>query len=577
MSTTAKGVPAVTAFRPSNAQVIGFLQQMALFGQSTRFKQLDRREAHFKTVQYVHQEVAWDGRDADMTEAISVRTTSYTPGTVASEAPPRDGLTVTQKRPTAPSNIVRLTVKRFTGFLLSEGRKPRIQVTGDPDTEAFLEAVREEAGFWATMRDARDKGGSMGSVVVTVHLRDGEFAYEVHNSKHCTPLWKDRRRLKLQGLLIMWLYPREVPVYDKDKNQIGTKIVDMIYRRIITEEEDTIYKEVSTEDVAEKGWEPVAAQTVPHGLGFFPGVWIQNHACSDEIDGDPDCEGGWATAETDDRLIAQCNKGTLNNLDPTVITATDPQETAALSATGGLSKGSEYGIEVGKSGRASFLEMTGAGVEIGLKLHQVLKQNFCDLTGLVLLSDQDMAAAQSAKAIEYRFAPMIERADDLRAQYGPAILELTRITERIARRFLMAEPMTLADGRTAVFKIRLPPRVITVVEGSKSVDRLVEHKLGAGGYTTLKWGAWFAPTKDDEQKTIANASSAHQGGFVDRVTAARTVAPIYGVQDVDGTVAKAQDELEQEASRMTYGGGGEVPFNTPIEEQTPAAGAGGRP
>lgn len=564
MSTTLKGAPAPKPWEPTDDQYVQFLQQMAVYGESLRFQELDRREAFFRCAQYDHQKFDWEGRSADQYETISPEavTTSNGSGPAIGAT---DGLMARDKRPTAPTNLARTVTKRYTGLLFSEQRKPKVRIDQDPDTEAFLEAVREAAKFWPTMRAARDLGGATGSVVITVGCRNGKFSYEVHNAKNVTPVWEDRRTLRLAGVLIMWKYGKEENVYDKDGKFATTRIVDYLYRRIITGHVDVIFEEVRVEDAPNTAWTPMAGQVVTHSLGRFPGVWVQNSAESQDIDGDADCEGAWQTIDTNDRLIAQMNMGTLRNLDPTLVTKVDPQEMGKIG-NDAIRKGSENALEVGSKGDAKYIEITGAGIELGRALSGDHKQTVCDITGMVLIDDQDMAAAQSAKAIEFRFAPMIERADDFRAQYGEAVIELMRITEFIARTFLSTViQLVTPDGpREGRFRFDLPPRKVD--------GKFMDQKLGTGGYITLEWGAYFSPTEDDNSKKIQNATAANAAGFVDQVTAARAVAPIYGVQDVATTVALANDEADVKTSRMMGGFGGGVPA-----DGYRAAGGGGLP
>lgn len=565
MSTTIEGRPADTAVQPNADQLVQMLQDRAVFGETERYRLLDRREAFFRCLQYQHQERDWEGRNADAYETISPEVT-FPKAMGPTDA--IDNLLARDKRPTAPTNRVRTIIKRYTGLLFSEKRRPAVQVANDPDTEAFLEAVREASGFWAAMRTARDKGGAMGSVVMTVGCQDGKFNYEVHNSKNVTPVWADRRKLQLAGILVMQRYLREVDVVAEDGKNEGTEVVDYLSRRIITTDVDIVYEDVRADMAREAPW--TVQSSVQHGLGQFPGVWIQNNAESDDQDGDADCEGAWQTIDAEDRMIAQCHSGTLNNLDPTLVTKTDPTEVQQLTAGQDLQKGSRNAIEVGSKGDAKYLEMTGAGIEAGLKLTAEYKQTVCDLTGIVLIDDADLAAAQSAKAIEFRFAPMLERADDLRAQYGPAVILLMRLTEAIARKFTSTTvTMRTLDGQLVdgVFRFDLPPRELN--------GDLVDHKLGAGGYISLKWGPYFAPTAFDVQQDIRNSSSAAAAGFIRKVTAARPIAAAFGVQDVEGEVDTATKEADQQSEQMLATAlGRQSPFGG---GSSPPAGAGGRP
>lgn len=577
MSTTPAGKPAAQAYRPAGDDVVRFLQENATWGRTIRYRQLDRYEAHYRGRQYDHQQYDWWGRPAAATETIS-------PEAVLPEGftnfAPVDDLEARQKRPTAPRNLAKTIVKRFTGLLLSNQRRPRVVVENDPDTEAFLEAVRESSKFWSAMRDARNKGGAVGAVCMTVHLRDGAFSYEVHNAKDVQVIWKDRRTWTPQGILKMYEYPVEEDVRDeKTKKVVGTRQVSYLYRRIITDTVDIVYKPVRLE-AEEPTWEPDDGLSVQHDLGYFPGVWIQNEAESDDMDGEPDCDEAWNTLDTGDRLLAQMNQGTLMNLDPTAALAYDPKE---VLANGGLQKGSGHSLHLGKGGTAAYMEINGSGIEIGLRLLKVLKQDVLDLTRCVLLDPEQISgSAQSAKAIEYIFSPMLERADDFRDQYGSGIVHLMRITEKMARAF---KPMDLgldADGARRIGRpeFDLPMRKVKTDDGG---EELVSQKLGTGGgYVLLEWGPYFSPSAEDNSKKIANAVAANAGGLVDVETAASSVADIFQVRDVAGVVKRAKDELEERAAAaMGMGFGGGVSENDPLaaprEERDPPAGAGGKP
>ena len=268
MSTTLRGAPAIRTSQPTADMLVAFLKANAVFGETVRFQELDRREAFLRGKQYAHQKTDWNGRNADQIESISAEAV-FPPGFVPSTEG-ADGKLARDKRPTAPTNKAKVINRRYTGLLFSESRRPEVRVAGDADTEAFLEAVREAAQFWPAMRAARKLGGGVGSVAVTVHLRDGEFAYEVHNSKNVTPVWRDPRKRIPSAFLIM-RYQRLENVYDEKRRFAGTKAVDWLYRRIITEQSDIVYRDIKLEDAGEENWEVLM---VDHGLGFFPGVWI---------------------------------------------------------------------------------------------------------------------------------------------------------------------------------------------------------------------------------------------------------------------------------------------------------------
>jgi len=558
MSTTPGGRPAAQAFRPSGDQTIKFLQANAALGETRRYRELDRREAHYRCRQYEHQKLDWWGRAAEYTETIS-------PGAVfpmgfepAGGRQIPDGVTVRDKRPTAPLQLVKQIVDRFTEMVFSDERKPKITVDRDPDTQALLEEIQKESDFWPIMRGARDKGGSIGSVLMTVHLREGRFAYEIHNTKDCTVLWKDKRTWSPQAILKMYRYPVEEDVVDKKTGElIGTREVTYLYRRIITDQVDVVYMPVKMEPgQMNADWVADPALTVEHNLGYFPGVWIQNKQDSDSLDGDADCEGAWQLCDAADRLTSQMNYGVLHNLDPTPVIGVDEKQ---IVVAGGLRKGSDNALYVGVDGHASYMEMTGSSIEASDKLLDRYVTTALNICRCVLVDPEKISgAAQSAKAIEYIYAPMLGRCGDFRSQYGTAVVKLMRITEKMCRAF-MGRSVQLEGGVIGVFKLDLPPRVMQSEAEDGSMQEIVtEHRLGPGGHMSLSWGPYFSPTKTDDQQEIANAASAKDAGLIDKVTAARKIAPIFGVTDVEGTVNKAREEQQADAETMMGAAGGGV-------------------
>lgn len=557
MSTDAAGRPAASAFRPTSEQTVGFLQANAVLGETKRYRELDRREAHYRCRQYDHQKLDWWGRLAEYTETISpaaVFPMGFEPAG-GRQAP--EGVTVRDKRPTAPLQLVKQVVDRFTEMVFSDERKPQVVVERDPDTQALLEEIQKESEFWTVMRGARDKGGSVGSVLVTAHLREGKFGYEIHNTKDCIVLWKERRTWTPQGILKMYRYPVEEDIVDKKTGElVGTREVMYLYRRIITDMVDVVYMPVRLEPgQANVEWEPDPALTVEHDLGFFPGVWIQNKQDSDSMDGDADAEGAWQLSDSADRLYSQQNYGVYNNLDPTPVISVDEKQVAV---GGGLRKGSDNALYVGVDGGASYMEMAGTSIEAADNTLTRAVNTFLAICRCVLVDPEKISgAAQSAKAIEYIYAPMLGRCGDFRSQYGQGVIKLMRITEKMCRNF-MGVSVNLGEGRIGVFKLDLPPRIIQVPGRDGETQEVVqEHKLGPGGHMKLVWGPYFAPTKQDDQQEIANATAANQGRLIDRVTAARKIAPIFGVTDVEGTVKRAQEEsdVDAQAAMATAGGG----------------------
>lgn len=550
---------------PRAPEVKAFLYENAIMGETRRFRQLDRYESFYACRQYSHQQYDWWGYPADNMETISPEIQVPLGFTQ-----PAMGLSVRERRPTAPYNLAKAITDRFTGLLFSDTRRPWVAIEGDPESEDFVGAAIEQMRFWPKMREARSMGGAIGSVLMTVHVRFGRFSLEIHNPKHVQMVWKDRRTLTPLAALIIYRTYREEDIIDERTGAIkGTKLVEYLYRRIITEDDDTVYVPVKLEPGAQLDW--IVESEAQHGLGFFPGVWIQNLPVLESEDGDPDCHGSWQNFDTIDRLLSQMNKAALLNLDPTLKLKLDPKEVAAM---GGVRKGSDNALYVGSQGDAGYVEITGSGIDAGMKIYGQIKQNTLDVCRCVLVDPKDISgAAQSAKAIEYIYAPMLEKADDLRAQYGDlGVLPLVKIIERIARA-LLDTAVELPDGTKGRIGFDLPPRQLP--DGT-----MVPRILGKGGYISIKWGPYFAPTEMDKQLAVGNIVAALTGGLIDQETAVRQAAPLFGIKDPTATLAKVRDEQSAQLLKAMAGldGGLSPDDNTGVEEeQDPAAGEGGKP
>lgn len=551
MSTLVGGA-APTRPIPKSPELTALLQGNAIYGETTRFKQIARYESFYACQQYKHLKSDWWGMSADQMETVSPEISvpfGFTQPAISE-------LNVRMKRPTAPYHLAKAVVDRFTGLLFSNTRKPDVVVEGDPMTEKFLEAVIEQSRFWAKMREARAMGGACGSVLLTAHLREGRFSIEVHNPKHCQITWADHRALAPRGVLISYTYQVEEDIYDP-KNPgvvVGTQMVDYLYRRIITDVEDTVYKAVRLDPDAAMDWEP--EDTVRHDHGFFPGVWVQNLPVLGQDDGDPDCQGAWQSFDTIDRIISQMNKAILLNLDPTLVMSVDPKTIAAQG--GSVRTGSDGALNVGPGGAATFLEITGGGVAAGMTLYTVLKQNVLDVVRCVLVDPQTISgSAQSGKALEYIYAPMLEKADDLRAQYGDlGVVPILRIIERMSRKYA-ATTFRLEDDpsgapRIGRYVFDLPPT-------RNELGALEPTVLGAGGYIQIKWGPYFALTLEDKGKGVANLVAAKSGGLIDASTAITQAGPLFDIRDTAAVEERVKAEQEADLDRMMGGGFGGLP------------------
>jgi hypothetical protein len=546
---------------PRALEVRQFLYQNSLLGQTTRFRRLERLEAYYKCLEYAHQPYNWDGQPADNFETIS-------PDVIVPQGftQPGQELKVNQKRPTAPMRLTALVVDRFTDLIFSADRTPNVSVDDDSKSDDFLSAVFKKARFWRTMHMARTHGGSMGSVLVTAHLRNirgkSRFSFAAHNPKTVMDVvWEDPDLKTVSGVLIQYLFSREVEQLDAKTGQPTgrTREATYLYRRIIDEEMDVTFKPAEVKGGQLPLLEVDLHNTYAHKLGRFPGVWIQNLPSDEELDGLPDCDGSYQMFDTIDRQVAQQNKGLLANMDPTLVISRD-KKLAMMGVP--IKKGSDNALDVGQGGSANYLEIGGAGINASQGFVGELKEAALQKTGMIVPAPEQMAgAAQSALAIEMLYHPTLAKASRLREQYGEAIEQLAEIVLEYGRKW--GDPLQYEGNSVPEFD--LGPRVIeedadpnnpNPEEGSQK--RFVKREPGKGSIVSLEWGPYFAPTPNDKQAKITNISMSFQAGLIDQETAVRKIAPILDIEDVEGLLRRVREEAEKKEQQQMGGlfGGG---------------------
>lgn len=521
-------------------------------GMSRRQRDLTTLWSYYKCEQYGNRHIDWDGSEHhdDIDEIVTV---GYVPPgfwSAGAEFP------LKFRRPSAPYHLVKCIVNRFSGMLFSERQHPTIACEGDPDTEDWVTALAKASRLWAAWMMARKYGGAMGSVAVTFQFVNGRPLVEVHDPRWCTPEFEDLQNHALKSLEIRYAYCRE--------EREGTKWREKWYwyRRVIDETTDVVFKPA---EVQRSGAEPdwVEANSVKHGLGFFPGVWVQNVPVNGEIDGDPDCEGIYDETHSIDSLVSQAHYAILNNLDPTVLIRTNAEVPA-------LRKGSDNSIKVPVDSDAKYLETGLAGSETALSLAERERSWALEVAQCVL--DHPDSTQRTATEVERVYASMLSQCDVLREQYGQhGVIPLCEKMVAAARTLGKARvvPATTANdpgeapAKPVRYELTLPPKVAKGPDGKTSIEPRV---LGDSVLPLdLAWPPYFAPSLDDRAKATTAAVQAKAGGLLDSETAVRSIAPYYDVHDVQALVATLETQAAEAAAQMQSsmfgGGGGGGPFD----------------
>lgn len=518
----------------------GIAQQM-----TPRQLTLNRLWAWFRCVQYDGRKMDWNG--TERLEALDhevVETTGYIPDgfQVITDS---DKLPLKFRRPTAPYNLPKVVIERFTAMLFSTRRHPEFVSATEPDTQEWMAAVATTGRLWPAMVLARNYGGAMGSTALGFSFTNGVPRFEAHDPRWCfVEFGADAE--EVVRLEKKYPYTREEFVAKNGRYEP----VMYWYRRVIDTKADVVYAPmpdtVLREAVEKK--QPIpwrVAKEVVHGFDFCPVEWVQNLAIEDDLDGEPDCAGIYDTSETIDALYSQANAGTLANCDPTLLLKSD-------SDLGDIALGSKNVVKVNQGDDGKFLEIQATGIKAARELAEEFKQNALEVVSCVL-DGSDVGDRATATEVERKYSAMLTKCDLFREQYGKALICLMQKVIRAVRR--MEQPRTVeypaADGSgttTVVEKmvVKLPPKVIVDETGNHQV---VEQKLGLGEHVALKWPAYFNPSLSDTKLGADAVASARTAGALDTETAVRFLSPYFGSPEprvVMENLAREKEEAREE-------------------------------
>lgn len=530
-----------------------------------RYRDLERKQSFYECTQ--HDAKAWDfdGRP------ISPRSMQPLLGAERSWWVP-----LKMRRPSMTYRLGKIIVDSFTNLLFGENRFPKIEVSGDEQTEDLLQTIVRVGKLPLKMIQARSMGGSTGTVGLSWCFREGKPRFEVHDAKNLfVHKWRDRLELIPEHVSEVYLFSK----IKWDGRQFNRQWY--WFRRDWMPEADIVFEDVPFDNNPDSviSWKVDMEKSNFHGDGCCHLEWIQNLP-SDEMDGIPDYEGLYEAFDTIDLLSSVISKGAILNLDPTVKLKVDADLVNRL----GVSKGSENALVVGKDGDADYLELGGSSIDAGLKLLDQMRRSTLE-TAQCIVPDPHEVAAQgvSSVAVKTMFAPMLAKADVLREQYGSAIERLLTNMVNVLKEKLTAE-VSVVDEETgqespAEFFLDLPMKVeeqpvidpVTNEDTGETRAAKIPRGIGPGGEIQLAWPPYFPPTPDDQGK-IATALQTMTGGkaVLSQETAVEQAARAYGKDPTEEwKKVQGQNKADAEAQASMFdtaavGGKVEHPNQPPV-------------
>jgi len=501
---------------------------LAALCDSERCAGLERLDAYHSGRQYDSKKFNWDG--------------NYVQGYAdAADVSPGCFVPMRQRRPAFKMELSRLITTRLTAMLLGEDSFPTVSVEGDREAEDYVNALVEESSLKSLVIEARDKGGASGTAVLSFAFIDGKPRIQCHRSRHVHVLkWADRYELRPAVALKAFRYSKNVLIDGVFKK------TQVFFVRLWTETSETVWDQIPADLATGNAWvHGVPSYRVDHNYGECPVYWIQNLPDSDQEDGICDTEGLQENFDEINILVSATLKGTIANVDPTLVIRQDPSVN-----TGSIRKGSENAIY--SVGGAEYLELSGTAVDTAKKLADGLIQYCLDVSGVVVADPSTLSgAARSGAAMRLLYQPMVNQCDKLRTQYGQrGVIPILKGMLRAARLADGAEPgpvTVTGDGRRIQERavVKLEPRMdVSYIDDDGSKTQIVtpaERTPGTSERITLKWPSYFRPTPQDIG-VIVDATLKARGVLISPTTATKAIAGLYSVGDVDQELVDIEAE-----------------------------------
>lgn len=407
---------------------------------------------------------------------------------------------IAARQPSVRYGLCRMVVEDSVSLLFGEGRFPGI--TCDDDTlRRVLGDIVAETMLNRVMLDAALRG-SIGSVVILMRVLRGRLFFEVMDTPYLTPLWQREapdtletvtERRKVRGAL---LRDQGYDISDDDLT------ADFWFIRCWDATEEIWFEPLPVTAV---GVPPRrdAVRSVAHNLGFVPMVWIRNLPGGDDIDGACTFRLAIETNIEIDYQLSQAGRGLKYSSDPTLLL----KEPA--TSDGNLVRSASSAIVVSADGDAKMLEINGTASSAVIEYVRTLRELALETVHGNRSNADRVSAAQSGRAMELLYAPLISLADNLRVSYGQdALLRLVR--------------MVIAASHIYPLKVFGQP-IAALPQGQR---------------LSLKWGPWFSATYADKTQQAQAIATARTAGVMSTQTAVSELAPNYDVADVANELAR---------------------------------------
>lgn len=428
---------------------------------------------------------------------------------------------MSDRRPSVKHAIASTTVDKSVSLLFGEGRFPIVAHEDEETSEIFNDLSKSIDLEWH-MVDCATKG-SIGSGILFLKVIDGEIFVCSDWSCYYTPFFKKEDPTKLEKVLYtICLMGYEI----KELNLKGVEVKNentYIFMREWNETQELLYEPIKLAEYQKMqkngniSLSVVTEESITHGLGFVPIIWIKNLPGGDTIDGV--CT--FANAMDDiielDYQMSQAGRGLKYSSEP--ILSITGGFLAAAAQTQALAPGDVLMLD--ENGEAKHVEISGDACNAALAFCKQLRDIAIENIHGDRTNPEKLHAMQSGKAMEMLQMSLVWLASKLRLSYGEYALKML---------FKMISDI----NKTSDFLYR---------------GKLVKKGSIKDGNINLKWGSWFDPTASDRLQDAQTLALLRQNNLLSTKTAVSSISAEYDISDIDEEMSEIDREKSEEDAK----------------------------
>lgn len=342
---------------------------------------------------------------------------------------------IRNRKPLIIYPYARVLQNRISAKLLGENVFPDLKIEESPADDEFLTAVIKATSFKSRMLQGSKKFASHGSVFMRFKLDAGNLVLEHYNPKWCYPVFGPGG--ELESLRIQYVYKDP-----EDKDEKGNA-KEKWFRLDLGQQMDILYD--NPEFKADQEPDFSVVNKTEHQLGFVQGEWFRTTEDKHKPDGENMILPILGFIDALNYNLSQSDRAVAYGLDPQLaISGLDEEEME------GLLKSAFKAWNLGRDGKAEFMEINGTGVQRAEETRLSFVKNVMDITRVLILDPEKIVgSAQSAKAMEILHGPMLELINELRPQMGKGMIKLLQ---------KMMAALVIFNQRGEELNFQMPPQ-----------------------------------------------------------------------------------------------------------------------